>query len=296
MIHPAIDQATGYRDYSKKDLTTLVQIAVLRQLDVPIKEIREILQNPKRWEEVLKAHHQKLSAGIRRMKKNPVILEKCLEEMQNKKKDISEMTEQLSRLYRYLEMDARMREGYMREQLQRIFPGLWGKTVAAHFAPFLEEPVDTAEKEAAWLDMVTFLDEAEELDVPEELTALIKALPEEQWEAAHGAYGNFVQDLMAATPEELEKYRKKIKEYWKRYLKETAEVRDNPETEPVHREAAKAKMKLMEQLCRMGYYERLVKNLAILSNDYRKYQETLHKLQSSMNLQYDEEGNIVPCR
>ena len=52
----------GYRDYSGEDLTTLLRIKLLRQLEIPLEEIRRLIRDEAPLE-ALMARHAALLAG-----------------------------------------------------------------------------------------------------------------------------------------------------------------------------------------------------------------------------------------
>lgn len=43
---------------------------------------------------------------------------------------------------------------YMKKELERIFPSGFGKLMAVMYGPFLDEPIDTKEKEESWTGFV----------------------------------------------------------------------------------------------------------------------------------------------
>ena len=49
LITPSREPGNGYRSYSQADVERLHRIKLLRKLDVPLAEIREMLEGRRRW-------------------------------------------------------------------------------------------------------------------------------------------------------------------------------------------------------------------------------------------------------
>ena len=274
LISPIVDPDNGYREYSEVDVHMLVQIAILRQINVPIDNIRQILRNPVDLKGVLAGHLQKLEDDLQKLEKSKAVLQSCLEEMARKELDLPEVADKLALLNQCLEMDSRRREGFMRQALERIFPGMFGKMLVIHFSPFLNEPLDTPAKEAAWLELVNFLDETPEVSYTAELQEFYAQLPANYLEEYEIVAREQKQKLIAPTEEDLLEQRKIISEY----LENMSKLQENPEIRAVLEKTEKMKQVLREQLMGIGYYEKFVKNLRVLSNDYGRYLENLEKL------------------
>ena len=71
LLHPARNSENNYREYTKEDLTRLKAVKLLRKLDLPLEDIRKILQDEELLSEALSQHlktlqekQQELSACI----------------------------------------------------------------------------------------------------------------------------------------------------------------------------------------------------------------------------------------
>lgn len=71
LLHPARNSENNYREYTKEDLTRLKAVKLLRKLDLPLENIRKILQDEELLSEALSQHlktlqekQQELSACI----------------------------------------------------------------------------------------------------------------------------------------------------------------------------------------------------------------------------------------
>lgn len=60
LLKPSEVSASGYRLYDQNDIETLQQILFLRELDMPIKEIKIIIRNPNLNKQELLIKHKKI--------------------------------------------------------------------------------------------------------------------------------------------------------------------------------------------------------------------------------------------
>lgn len=147
LITPAVDQENSYRNFGPDEISRLMQISLLRQLDFSVSEIKKILNEPDQLREILTLHLEKIKHKMDRLETNKVLIEDLIQEA---KPTLSpkEYTVKLQKLKDALELEDQEKYGYMKRQLLRIFPGALGKILTLHFAPFLNEEIDTEEKKA----------------------------------------------------------------------------------------------------------------------------------------------------
>lgn len=69
LVSPHVNAENNYREYSLSDADVLVQISVLRQFDVPLKDIKTMISNPQRLKDCLEQHLARLDSEIRRLEK-----------------------------------------------------------------------------------------------------------------------------------------------------------------------------------------------------------------------------------
>lgn len=62
----AVDRKTGYRYYARAQAETALRIAMLRELDVPLPAIREVLEAPSRRGDVLARERARIERNVRR--------------------------------------------------------------------------------------------------------------------------------------------------------------------------------------------------------------------------------------
>lgn len=173
LLNPAVSEENNYRNYSEKDVQVLTQIATLRRFGLSVKEIKAAMESPKALLTVMTEYTTKLARQINEMKQCETVLSSCINNLKNDKMDIKKVTAEMDILSRALRMSQKEREGFMIVELERIFPGIYGKILSLGLSSFLTEAIDSKEKENAWMDLVKVLDNAPNLIIPEELKANI---------------------------------------------------------------------------------------------------------------------------
>lgn len=284
LINPETIEQNNYREFSREDVDKLAQISVLRQFDVPIKDIKEIINSPEQMKAKLEMHLNLLDEETKRLEKSKSVLKTCLNGFD--KAELSHVTNQLSLLYKTLEMDQRHKEGFVKKQIQRIFPGNFGKMLAISYGPFLDEPVDSREKEEAWLSMVKFLDEVEDIEYPDEVNEVYKDIPEEEIEKYEKSYTENIDKWVKITDDGIMKEKKRLVEHF-------AENSENSDMQKEQKKVLKITQSVGDLMKNMGYSEGFSKNLKILSGKYAVYIQKMVELTKSLNIQLDENGKMV---
>ena len=135
----------GYADFSETDCETLERIALLRRLDLSIGEIRGILAGGS------------AETALHRLTKQ-------IEREQTALRLLSGFSE--TRDYASLKraLTAEEQKRTIAERLESAFPGGFGRVVALMFAPYLSEPIETADQQAAFDEIIAFLDNVPAID------------------------------------------------------------------------------------------------------------------------------------
>lgn len=286
LIKPAVNLENNYREYTEEDVDKLVQISVLRQFDVPVKEVKEIIQKPEKLNEVLKHHLSRMEEEVKRLERSKSILKSCLNKFDKSHSQISEFTKELSLLNRSLEMDERSKDGFMRGQLQRIFPGKFGRMMMVSYSAFLNEPIDTEEKERAWDDLVKFLDETDSIEYSDEMCKLYETLPEEDMEKMISFQEANVKKWISITQKEREEEKNMIMNFYHDLDKNT----DKQET---WQKCFRMNKDLKGKMKNVDYYNKVNENLKILSSSYRTYSKNRADFYNSLNIKVDDAGNVT---
>lgn len=216
LIHPVKEGDNSYRFYSEEDINRLKQIKVLRHLDVPVKQIKEILEDPRTFNNMMEKQLDVIRKRINTLSETESIIQSLLKDKSNPQS----LSKSLDALNDYLEIDAKASMDYMKKELERIFPNGFGKLMAVMYGPFLNEPLETKEKDEAWAELVKALDKTEEVKFPEEITAILDKLYEDSTKEGLKKFesqtGKIVNNVISfsdqISTEEMETIDKKIEE------------------------------------------------------------------------------------
>ena len=175
LIKPQKDPENNYRNYDDEEVRTLITINILRRLDVPIKAIADMIGNSVPMKDVLKEQLILTNGKINLLFQNKMIMNDLIT------KDVSERDFTIHTLKAFnRELDKQMAStGLVGKELERIFPGTLGKTFSIFYSNFLNVPLDTAEKVAAWNELVRKLDDMKEIEFPEEIKKIVDELYED---------------------------------------------------------------------------------------------------------------------
>ncbi len=284
LISPCVNPENNYREYSLNDIEKLMQIAVLRQFDVPIKEIRDMQAKPLYLKQKLEQHLLKLDEEAKRLEKSKNILKMCLQNLNDG--TLKVLTNQLSLLNKALLMEEQQKEGFMKRQLQRVFPGNFGKMLTMHFSPFLTEAIDTPLKEQAWLSIVQFLDEVENIEYPDEFKELYEKVDDEFLKKYEDFINDNVKKWLDFKDEDVVKERESL-------IKNIDKINQNNEMKDEFKKFTALSGCIKDLMNNIGYYDRFVNNLKILSEKYSLYTQKTTEFYKSFNVRMDDEGKLV---
>ena len=267
LINPAFNKENNYREYSQQEVDRLIQISILRQIDVPLKDIKNILSDNTKIKSILEVHIMKLENQIKSMETSKNILKACLSGLENNFNDLSSITSELSTLNNSLRMDSKGRSDYMQKQLHRIFPGNFGKLISYQYGAFLDEPLDTPEKEAAWISIVKHLDDVEDFSLPEDIENLYNNLSDDYFDKVEENMNSMIHKMISFSDQEFEKYISDIIDK----LNETESFKS--EIASVNDKYFESEMLIKSKMKAMGYYDKFENNLKALSPKYALYVE-----------------------
>ena len=245
--------------------------------------IKDIISKPKMLKDTLEQHLISLNDEINRLGKSKNVLMSCLHSISDPNAGISGLTKQLLFLNKSLEMDEREREGFMKRELQRIFPGNFGKMLVIKYSPFLNASIDTQEKEEAWLNLVKFLDEVEGIEYPEEMKELYENLTNQDMEKIERYLAENVKKWIGITDEELLVERKQFFETFNRM---------NSDMQLAYQKISRMEKSMKEQMKNVSFHDQFNENLKVLSSDYYEYTNTFNEFTKSLNLKINDKGII----
>ena len=152
LISPSILK-NGYRDFTDSQVERLNKISLLRKLGISTEDIKKILEDESR--NTLQDFAIKTELGIQREQVKKSILDKLASG-----KGYSEISAEFQMIEN---------SKTITEKLLDAFPGYYGRFVCLHFARFLNEPIKTNSQHLAYKKVISFLDNAPSLKLPEDL-------------------------------------------------------------------------------------------------------------------------------
>lgn len=261
LVAPSV-QENGYRDFSDADIERLKKISVLRGLGISAAELQKILSvQHEMGDAALKAISDRKRMEIAVMQEKRQLLQEL-----SSTQDWDLVQEKLRQLQNKQSVLAR---------LQEAFPGYYGNYICQHFAPYLNEPVETQEQQEAFETILDFLDRVH-LELPADLQAyyceVTAAYDDTIMEAVDAkvksAYGD-MERFLAENREAIEAYMK--------YKASEAYQSSN---------AFRLEQELKQFISASGYYEVFLPAMCRLSKSYREYR----KMMMNANQRFVQEG------
>lgn len=259
---------SGYRDYTEEDVARLREIATLRRLGVGVEQIGEILKSQDKGVALQKYRYL---AGLKM--KRLQTLQDCLCDLAEDY-DVERIFDRLV----HLEMD----DYTLRERMALAFPGNYGLFLSLHFGRFLNEPVDTPEKRAAFRAVIGYLDEVELYLPPELEEGLRQALEAQDATALQARNQAAMEDVLEDPQRYLEAQEEQIRQYLE--FKRSEAYRNSP--------AGMLEQMLLDFQRRSGYQEVLLENLKVLSCAYRDYMERLQRANAAFYKRFPEAQSL----
>ena len=152
LIFPSVSE-NGYRNYNDQDIKKLNKISVLRKLDISIEEIKYILND------TTNAALQTVSVKKELNYKRDMLKKSILQKLSQ-----GASYDEIS-----IELQSLEQNRTITDKLLEALPGYYGRFICMHFARFLNEPIKTEIQQIAYETILSFLDNAPNLDVPKDL-------------------------------------------------------------------------------------------------------------------------------
>ncbi len=239
----------GYREFSEEDAARLSQIAAYRKLGVGVAQIREIL------------------AGDAKKTLNGLLVQRTLCARREEQK--CTLLARLAAGEPLAAMEAQLRALDAQEsiaaRLMEAFPGYFGPYFGLHFAHFLTGPIETDDQQAAYGEIVRWLDALPPLDLPDDLCAFLE---ETEQEIGATQMGGMHEAVLAASENPqayLEEHADAIRAY--AAIRETQAYKASP--------AARLMEYMKEFQRQVGYAEVFLPAMERLSPAYAAYRRRL---------------------
>ena len=262
LVFPVV-QENGYRDFSEEEADRLKKIAVLRNLGVPVAEIRKVLlsKNAQAWNQL--AGKRFLEAAAQRDKQEIFQALAAEENWEKAWKRLKQLEEKRSVL----------------ERMLHAFPGYYGRVLCVHFAPFLEEPAATEEQRDAFQTVIDFLD-ATELEIPGDLQEYLEKATAGLSDGDLGKLSSQVEKALCEIGPYLEAHREEIEAYME--YKQSAEYENTP--------AGRLEKFFKEFSQKSGYNQVFLPAMRRLSRSYAEYSQRLLEADELFLKQYPKVG------
>ncbi|MBC5624162.1 MerR family transcriptional regulator [Clostridium sp. NSJ-49] len=279
LIKP-IKSDNGYRNYSQEDIALLNEISLYRKLDISIKDIKVIIKSRDKKDIINNIIKDKQNKEIQ-IKMQKRYLEEIIENNFDRI-SIKQLNDEI------IESEKNNGE-FIKRELIRAFPDGMGKYLAYHFAPYLNEPIDTPDKYEAWINIVEFLDNVPEIKIPRFIQIGYENISDEISKKINDDTRNEINNMLNAEGEELEKYKQK--------LLDNIEKQNDKSLLKVMNPFYKFKKQLNEFFNSSGYYDIFLPNMKILSSEYKEYHDKLTKLNDKLSkelgIKYDENMRVI---
>jgi DNA-binding transcriptional MerR regulator len=173
LINPSKNSSNNYREYTDTDIVKLNLIGALRVIDIPVSEIKCLIEGNKSLPDIMKNTLDKITEHISNLEKSRLIISNILN---NNLEDYSTIGEQVRKLRETLEFSISEKKEFISTRLLKIFPGNFGKIFVNSYEPFLNITVDSDEKKDAWVKLVEFLDDLNEIDNTQPFIKLMNSI------------------------------------------------------------------------------------------------------------------------
>lgn len=261
LVAPSV-QENGYRDFSEADIARLKKISVLRGLGLSAAEIRNVLA------------HQNVSL-------NDISHQKVLEisVMQEKQKLVQELarTQDWDTVQEKL-VQLQKKQSVL-ERMRVAFPGYYGNYICQHFAPFLGEPVRTAQQQEAFDTIIAFLDGIQ-FEVPGDLRAYYEEITLEYEDSMLERVSAGMRSAICNIEQYMDENREAIEACMA--YKQTEEYKTS--------KAYRLEETLRQFNSASGYNDIFIPAMCRLSESYQAYYETLGLADKKFLQRYSEWG------
>ncbi len=249
LISPDIME-NGYRDFSQDDVEQLKKISVLRKLGLAVLDIRKALND----------HSGIALHSVSQLKDLEIEDLKLRQELTQK------LAQDGNWEYVRMQLEALEKKKTILQKLLDCFPGYYGKCIALHFAPYLNEPITTDEQQEAFETIVNYLDSVDFI-VPEDLQEYVDEVTK-----------NYDKRLLGEITANLEKAIQNPEQYMANNKKTLSMYNLVKRTKLYKQSAAYRLQELLKKFCEeSGYNDVFIPAMQRLSNTYREYHAALEK-------------------
>lgn len=278
LIFSSVNNKNGYKDYSRETIENLNVIAFLRNIEMPVIKIKEYLNFSTERERILRKHLEHIDNKMSQLETVKEVINRVLNE---KSTDFYELN---SYLINKQVVDSEV----VLKRLASLFPDAFGKYMIIHFGSFMNEPLDTEEKQIAFNEIIQFLDSIDNIIFPDKYVKYLNQIDEIELIEKFSNVDNKLKELSNVNLEnknEIEELKKELESYVK--------MQYSTEHQEQYQEMKQIREQVRKSMEESGFYNKFTKNLKIISKSYREYLERLEEINRTLGLEYDDEGNII---
>lgn len=260
----------GYRKYRYEEISVLKEISLLRKMGIGIADIRTILVSDDKLAS-LTACKSKMTRQMNMLNVQRECIDQLIDSGYNIDSSFQYATHQLD--------ESRV----IKERLAEAFPDNYGLFLSFHFGRFLNEKIDSTEKEVAYGKILEYLDGLADIPFPKEIEVYMMEATE-RWSE------DVIQALDSGTRAAIDNYdsfmetKKDIIEMYLEYRKSDA-YKSSP--------GYKMQTLMLEFQKASGYVDIFIENMKILSHEYSVYHKKLHEFNDIFLREYPDAADIL---
>lgn len=278
LIFSSVNIKNGYKDYSRETIDNLNIIAFFRNIEMPVIKIKEYLDFATERESILRKHLEHIDNKMSQLEAVKEVINRAL----------IEKTTDFYKLNSYLINKQIMDSEFVLKRLASLFPDAFGKYIIIHFGSYMNEPLDTEEKQKAFNEIIQFLDSTDNIVFPGKYVEYLNQINEKELVEIFTSMDNKCKEwsnVNLQNKNEIEELKKEFENYVK--------MQDSTEHQELYQEMKQIREQMRKSIEESGYYNKFTENLKTISKSYREYIERLEKINRTLGLKYDDEGNII---
>ncbi|MBE6114350.1 MAG: MerR family transcriptional regulator [Erysipelotrichaceae bacterium] len=262
LLFPTILE-NGYKDFCNEDRKALKKIVLYRKLGLSVQEIKVLQKDPTKLDHMI--HQRVLDIEYQRVKLqllNRIQMGDVIEDLEQEIYSINPNSMIIQRLL-------------------ELFPSYYGRFLSFHFSRFLTHEIETTEQMKAFQDIIEFLDDLPDIDLPEDLQQYLHEYSLEDQDMIQDILQN-QEDALKDIEAFMLNNSQIIEDYYR--IKQTEEYMNTP---------AYRLMVYMKSICtNSGYYDIFIPAMRKLSPTYNAYYNQLMEANKKFIEIYPEYSNI----
>lgn len=277
-VPPPHADTPSYHRYSPDELKRLILIRKLRGLGLTLADIKLLLQPPAGEITGL------LSACLKRMDQELALRTETRDKLAGLLEAIPP-SPSLEALEEALDKQPSetLQTGQVFNRICELFPGPFGRILAHHYLPFLEEAA-LANNQQAWDELIQALDELPTAVLPEDISRLYLQLSEQALTEMIDQFRLHVTQLLQADDEALEAIAQQTRQL--------LQLQQKNSPSPLQ-ELMPSIRKMKENLAAIKFYDVVPELIRRYSPSYDEYCRRLERLQSLVPVRYGSSDYVL---